>query len=41
MLTSPPGRSGIEVSAIGMGRWAIGGAFTKDGRPVGWGYVPV
>jgi len=31
------GRSGIEVSDIGFGCWAIGGAFTMDGRPDGWG----
>lgn len=39
MLTRTLGRSGIEVSAIGMGCWAIGGPFTKDGKPVGWGEV--
>jgi aryl-alcohol dehydrogenase-like predicted oxidoreductase len=31
------GRSGIEVSDIGFGSWAIGGSFTMDGRPDGWG----
>jgi aryl-alcohol dehydrogenase-like predicted oxidoreductase len=31
------GRSGIEVSEIGFGCWAIGGPFTMDGRPDGWG----
>jgi aryl-alcohol dehydrogenase-like predicted oxidoreductase len=31
------GRSGIEVSDIGFGCWAIGGSFTMDGRPDGWG----
>src|ERR1700728_3214889 len=31
------GRSGIEVSEIGFGCWAIGGPFTGDGRPNGWG----
>ncbi len=31
------GRSGIEVSAVGFGCWAIGGPFTMDGRPDGWG----
>ncbi|HEY2506138.1 MAG TPA: aldo/keto reductase [Streptosporangiaceae bacterium] len=33
------GRSGIEVSAIGFGCWAIGGPFTIDGKPSGWGAV--
>lgn len=33
------GRSGIEVSAVGMGCWAIGGPFSWDSRPVGWGQV--
>lgn len=33
------GRSGIEVSAIGFGCWAIGGPFTMDGRADGWGEV--
>jgi aryl-alcohol dehydrogenase-like predicted oxidoreductase len=33
------GRSGIQVSALGMGCWAIGGPFWKNGRPVGWGQV--
>jgi len=39
MFTRTLGRSGIEVSGLGMGCWAIGGPFMKDGRPVGWGYV--
>ncbi|MEU8285730.1 aldo/keto reductase [Micromonospora sp. NPDC048905] len=34
------GRSGIEVSAIGMGCWAIGGPLWGDDRqPYGWGEV--
>jgi aryl-alcohol dehydrogenase-like predicted oxidoreductase len=33
------GRSGIEVSALGVGCWAIGGPFFQDGRPLGWGEV--
>ena len=34
------GRSGIEVSALGMGCWAIGGPFwSGDGMPLGWGEV--
>jgi aryl-alcohol dehydrogenase-like predicted oxidoreductase len=31
------GRTGIQVSDIGMGCWAIGGPFTLDGRADGWG----
>jgi aryl-alcohol dehydrogenase-like predicted oxidoreductase len=33
------GRSGIKVSDIGFGCWAIGGPFTLDGKPDGWGPV--
>ncbi|NGO10440.1 aldo/keto reductase [Streptomyces sp. HC44] len=34
------GRSGIEVSALGFGCWAIGGEWQSvDGRPLGWGKV--
>jgi aryl-alcohol dehydrogenase-like predicted oxidoreductase len=33
------GRSGIEVSAVGMGCWAIGGPWTYDGAPAGWSDV--
>jgi len=33
------GRSGIKVSALGMGCWAIGGTFWRDGVPTGWGEV--
>lgn len=33
------GRSGIEVSALGMGCWAIGGPFWENGTPLGWGEV--
>ncbi|HEX5198468.1 MAG TPA: aldo/keto reductase [Actinoplanes sp.] len=33
------GRSGIEVSALGMGCWAIGGQWTFNGGPGGWGQV--
>jgi aryl-alcohol dehydrogenase-like predicted oxidoreductase len=33
------GRSGLEVSAMGIGCWAIGGPFWKNGQPVGWGQV--
>jgi aryl-alcohol dehydrogenase-like predicted oxidoreductase len=34
------GRSGITVSAIGMGCWAIGGPlWGEDRQPFGWGDV--
>lgn len=33
------GRSGIEISAMGLGCWAIGGPFWNDGAAVGWGEV--
>jgi aryl-alcohol dehydrogenase-like predicted oxidoreductase len=33
------GRSGIEVNAMGMGCWAIGGPFSRQRHPVGWGKV--
>lgn len=33
------GRSGMEVSALGMGCWAIGGPHSRGGSPVGWGQV--
>lgn len=33
------GRSGIAVSALGMGCWAIGGPFLMDGKADGWGAV--
>jgi aryl-alcohol dehydrogenase-like predicted oxidoreductase len=33
------GRSGIEVSALGLGCWAIGGPFSWNGVPKGWGQV--
>ncbi|GGV14423.1 aldo/keto reductase [Streptomyces griseoflavus] len=34
------GRSGIEVSAVGFGCWAIGGEWQgPDGQPLGWGKV--
>jgi aryl-alcohol dehydrogenase-like predicted oxidoreductase len=33
------GKSGIQVSAMGMGCWAIGGPWSLDGGPSGWGRV--
>ncbi|MDX3068495.1 aldo/keto reductase, partial [Streptomyces sp. ND04-05B] len=34
------GRSGIRVSALGFGCWAIGGEWQAvDGQPLGWGRV--
>ena len=33
------GRSNIEVSALGMGCWAIGGPFWSGDQPLGWGEV--
>ncbi len=33
------GRSGLQVSAMGMGCWAIGGPWTLDGTPAGWSQV--
>lgn len=33
------GRSGIEISPMGMGCWAIGGPMTMQGMNLGWGKV--
>ena len=33
------GESGIATSALGLGCWAIGGPFTMEGHPDGWGQV--
>ncbi len=33
------GRSGIEVSALGLGCWAIGGPFILNGMSDGWGDI--
>lgn len=33
------GRSGLSAGAIGLGGWAIGGYFTLDGKPDGWGEI--
>jgi len=38
-FTRKLGRSGIQVSALGMGCWAIGGPFWEKGTPHGWGEV--
>ena len=32
-------RTGEQVSALGLGCWAIGGPVTMDGKPAGWGEV--
>jgi aryl-alcohol dehydrogenase-like predicted oxidoreductase len=43
MLTRRLGRSNLEVLALGLGCWAIGGVATgngrPDGRPIGWGQI--
>jgi aryl-alcohol dehydrogenase-like predicted oxidoreductase len=39
MFTRTLGKSGIEVSAMGLGCWAIGGPWKLDGRQVGWSKV--
>jgi aryl-alcohol dehydrogenase-like predicted oxidoreductase len=39
MFTRHLGRSTIEVSAMGLGCWAIGGPFWRGDRPSGWGHV--
>ena len=44
MRTRKLGKSGIEVSALGMGCWAIGGPWTwknpgEDPWPAGWGFI--
>jgi aryl-alcohol dehydrogenase-like predicted oxidoreductase len=33
------GRTGIRVSAIGFGGWAIGGTAEASGTPLGWGHT--
>ena len=33
------GRSGIDVSAMGLGCWAIGGPWTFDDEQMGWGQI--
>ncbi|QGN49429.1 aldo/keto reductase [Micromonospora sp. WMMD558] len=39
VMTRTLGRSGIEVSALGMGCWAIGGPWAEGLQPLGWGVV--
>lgn len=39
MLKRHLGRSGIEISALGMGCWAIGGPWKFDTQEAGWGAV--
>lgn len=38
-MTRPLGRSGMTVSAMGLGCWAIGGPMWARTTPVGWGEV--
>ena len=38
-LTRTLGRSGLEVSALGLGCWAIGGPWNINGTPAGWSGV--
>ena len=37
MLIRKLGQSDIEISALGLGCWAIGGLMTFDGVQAGWG----
>jgi aryl-alcohol dehydrogenase-like predicted oxidoreductase len=39
MMKRTLGNSGIEVSAVGMGCWAIGGPWNFAGSPAGWSVV--
>lgn len=38
-MTRTFGRSNIEVSALGMGCWAIGGSFWAGDLPLGYGEI--
>ena len=33
------GRSGIDISAMGIGCWAIGGPAWRGDTPTGWGHI--
>ena len=39
LQSRPLGGSGIQVSAIGLGCWAIGGPAYREGKAIGWGEV--
>lgn len=39
MIKRRLGRSNLEVSALGLGCWAMGGPWTLDNEPEGWGKV--
>jgi aryl-alcohol dehydrogenase-like predicted oxidoreductase len=39
MMKRKLGHSNIEISAMSMGCWAIGGPFWADETPLGWGEV--
>jgi aryl-alcohol dehydrogenase-like predicted oxidoreductase len=39
MFTRRLGRSNLEISAMGLGCWAIGGPWTYDNEPAGWGQI--
>ncbi len=38
-MTRQLGNSGIEISAMGLGTWAIGGPFWDGTTPLGWGEI--
>jgi aryl-alcohol dehydrogenase-like predicted oxidoreductase len=39
VFTRKLGRSSIEIRALGLGCWAIGGPFFEKATPLGWGEV--